>query len=504
MTAPHSILDIALNYIARGWSIVPINHKEKAPKIKAWEKLDITPENAATSFNNAAANIGVLLGTRSGGLTDIDLDCAEAVTLAPHFLPHTNAVFGRASKPSSHYLYVIDDALEKATEQLKDENKATIIELRMGGGSAAAQTVFPGSTHPSGETIEWVKDGAPARSNYQTLKAAITKIAIGAILIRKWPKGSGHEAAQTIGGFLARLGWDAEDIGDFVGILTHVAGELPTAEDNKRTAKNAAEAHIAGKNSFGFPKLTEDWGEESAKAIAKILGYKGEKTASNAGPGAIPVIVSIKKITSDKPIWFVVVEGSNDRMTINDARDLVDYKRFKVQCYKQLDLVFMTMKPAEWDRILRDAKSKTEVVAAEEDTTARGAFKELLEDFLTNRTRGVRREDLLRGAPWEDEEKRRHLFTMKALMAFLERGRMRNVELNDVREWIKGLGGESVHLTVKNIRMNCWSVPSAAINKAPKLDFYRRKRRRRYDAAWGYNGSYNGTHLLPSCAVVAL
>ena len=80
-------------------------------------------------------------------------------------------MFGRASKPSSHYLYVIDDAPEKATEQLKDENKQTIIELRMGGGRAAAQTVFPGSTHPSGETIQWVKNGAPARSDYGTLKA---------------------------------------------------------------------------------------------------------------------------------------------------------------------------------------------------------------------------------------------------------------------------------------------------------------------------------------------
>ena len=137
-------------------SVVPISHKQKAPKIKAWEKLNITADNAAKFFNGADQNIGVQLGARSKGLTDVDLDCAEAVRLAPHFLPPTNAVFGRASKPSSHYLYNIGDAPEKATEQLKDENKQTIIELRMGGGSAAAQTVFPGSTHPSGETIQWV------------------------------------------------------------------------------------------------------------------------------------------------------------------------------------------------------------------------------------------------------------------------------------------------------------------------------------------------------------
>lgn len=276
---PSSILSIAQNYIARGWGVVPINHKQKAPKIKAWEKLNITANDAAKFFNGADQNIGVKLGAKSKGLTDVDLDCAEAVRLAPYFLPPTDAVFGRASKPSSHYLYVIDDAPEKGTEQLKDENKKTIIELRMGGGDAAAQTVFPGSTHPSGETIQWVKSGAPAKSNYQTLKQAITQIAIGAILIRQWPKGSGHEAAQTVGGLLARCGWASEDIGDFVGILTREAGELPTEDDNTRTAKNAAEAHTNGQHSFGFPKLIEDWGEKSAKAIAKILGYKGEKSA---------------------------------------------------------------------------------------------------------------------------------------------------------------------------------------------------------------------------------
>ncbi|MBR1216198.1 VapE domain-containing protein [Bradyrhizobium sp. JYMT SZCCT0180] len=276
------MLSIALDYIVRGFGVVPIGHKRKAPNIKAWENLDITTDNAAKFFNGGEQNIGVLLGVRSNGLADVDLDCAEAVSLAPYFLPPTEAVFGRASKPSSHYLYYIDDAREKATEQLKDEKKQTVVELRMGGGRAAAQTVFPGSTHPSGEAIEWAKNGEPAKSNYGTLKHAITKIAIGAMLIRQWPKGSGHEAALTVGGVLARCGWEGEEIGDFVGILTRVAGEQPTEDDNRRTARDAAEAHAKGKHSYGFPKLVEDWGEKSARAIGKILGYKGDKSADRA------------------------------------------------------------------------------------------------------------------------------------------------------------------------------------------------------------------------------
>src|SRR5215210_4689168 len=111
------ILSIAQDYISEGLAVVQIEHKQKAPKIKAWEKLDITADNAASFFNGAEQNIGVQLGAKSNGLADVDLDCAEAVSLAPYFLPPTDAVFGRASKPSSHYLYQIDDAPEKATEQ---------------------------------------------------------------------------------------------------------------------------------------------------------------------------------------------------------------------------------------------------------------------------------------------------------------------------------------------------------------------------------------------------
>jgi hypothetical protein len=39
-----------------------------------------------------------LLGSKSNGLTDVDLDSPEAVKIADYFLPETEAVFGRAGK----------------------------------------------------------------------------------------------------------------------------------------------------------------------------------------------------------------------------------------------------------------------------------------------------------------------------------------------------------------------------------------------------------------------
>jgi len=101
-----TLLDVARGYVERGWCVVPIPHKHKKPVVKDWPSLRLTAAELPATFNGAASNIGVLLGAPSGYLVDVDLDCAEALLLAPSLLPKTLALFGRASKPRSHRLYI--------------------------------------------------------------------------------------------------------------------------------------------------------------------------------------------------------------------------------------------------------------------------------------------------------------------------------------------------------------------------------------------------------------
>jgi hypothetical protein len=124
-----SPLEIALAYIARGWAPIPIPHKTKKPTLKAWQNLSITAETARQYFKGNPQNVGVQQGAASGGLTDVDLDCPEAIAGAPFFLPHRTARFGRASKPCLHWLYYTDLAQteDKATLQqgnlVKSQNR---------------------------------------------------------------------------------------------------------------------------------------------------------------------------------------------------------------------------------------------------------------------------------------------------------------------------------------------------------------------------------------------
>jgi Bifunctional DNA primase/polymerase, N-terminal len=164
-----SAVDLAQSYLRPGWQPVPIDRGQKRPRDNSWQSLAITEANVEDYFGNDD-NVGVQLGARSSGLTDVDIDCAEALDLADYILPATGAIFGRRSKPRSHRLYVTDlyTTEQKATIRFAEpptlsngQESATLVELRIGGGDKGAQTVAPGSVHPSGEKVRWDKEGKP-------------------------------------------------------------------------------------------------------------------------------------------------------------------------------------------------------------------------------------------------------------------------------------------------------------------------------------------------------
>jgi hypothetical protein len=278
-------LDIALGYIERGWNPVPIPYRTKRPLDDSWQTRIIDAETAPRYFNGELQNIGIILGPTSHGLTDIDLDCPEAIAIAPYVLPRTGAIFGRASKRASHWLYATDLAVaaEKSAVRYKDpKSKGTILELRTGGDSGA-QTVFPGSMHESGEIVSWEEDGEPAAVDGDDLHRRVRAIAAYALLARYWPQpgsGGGHDAGLVIGGFLARAGRTTIAIKNVAEAIAKAAGD-PRWRNRREAAEDAAIAYREGKKAFGLNALRETFSTEVADKIAEWLGYRG---GNNAAP----------------------------------------------------------------------------------------------------------------------------------------------------------------------------------------------------------------------------
>ncbi|MGX9979614.1 AAA family ATPase [Methylobacterium fujisawaense] len=289
-----SAFDIARSYVLRGWNPVPIPFRTKGPKDAGWQDRIITEATVGRFFNGAAQNIGVVLGTSSGGLTDVDLDCPEAIAAADDLLPDTAAIFGRPSKPRSHWLYqsTLAETAGKANIKFTDPiGKDTLVELRI-GGAKGAQTVFPGSVHVDGERIAWDRDGEPREIPGSHLQARVAALAAAAVFIRYWPpQGSRHEAAKALGGFLSRADWTVDDITCFVETVVDAAGD-DEREDRIRAAEDAALAHKTGGRAYGIPKLDELFGKGVGVTVAGWLGYapkKAEKAKADPSDTAFKI-----------------------------------------------------------------------------------------------------------------------------------------------------------------------------------------------------------------------
>lgn len=156
--------------LARGWRVVPIAPRSKAPRLHGWVKLrmDIDDLDAALCH---ADNLGVLLGEPSGWLVDIDLDCPEAVALAEDHLPPTGMVTGRGASPRSHRWYIAPGARSRRFNR-PGSPRESMMEIRSTGG----QTLIGPSIHPSGDVYDALA-GEPAEVDAEELTRCIESMA---------------------------------------------------------------------------------------------------------------------------------------------------------------------------------------------------------------------------------------------------------------------------------------------------------------------------------------
>jgi putative DNA primase/helicase len=268
--------DAALVYHARGWKPVPVSRKTKRPVGRRWQTGPFDP----AQFNGNEQNVAIQLGEVSGGLVDVDLDTMSAVGLAPEFLPATGAIFGRQSKPCSHQLYTTDlCATEKLAviaykEFVDGRPSRVLVELRIGGGTKGATTIFPPSMHMSGEVVQWVGDGEPARVPGNELKRAVLKLAVTCLLRPRYPgQGSRHEGALVLGGLLARSGWSADDIRHVVEVLARSAGD-DDVRDRIVAATGAVSVKANGHDVAGLTRFAEVWGKDAADTLGRWFAWR--------------------------------------------------------------------------------------------------------------------------------------------------------------------------------------------------------------------------------------
>ena len=273
------MLNAALDYRSRGWAVIDLPDASKVPGRQGWQKERFDEDALRERLSAGPRNVSILFGKPSGGLVDLDLDCAEARTLATEFLPETAAVFGRAGSRGSHRLFVADPVPRYemfADPEEPNEDRAVLVELRSGG----QHSLVPPSRHPTGQAITWERDGEPASVADDDLTRRASTLAAASLLARHWnKKGQRNRQALALLGGLTGSGWEAEDAARFVESVARVG-----RDEEWRDRGNAAEA-TAGKQAeeeptTGWPRLAELMGEKIVGRAREWLGLVEERGAS--------------------------------------------------------------------------------------------------------------------------------------------------------------------------------------------------------------------------------
>ena len=214
------LLDWAKYYVDHNLTVVPVHTQSKQPSMgNGWQNNVDNVVNIG--YLHKDSNIGIMLGEPSGGYVDIDLDCPEALELAPKFLPET-ATFGRKSAPESHWVYKV--TVEQG-DLVANYNKAytsasvggTIAEFR-----AKGQTVHPPSVHDeTGELIHWNDITGDPLAYINILPASdlyrqFSKLIVTVILQQHIIDGIKHHATLHLIGALWHLGWPIDEVEDFI------------------------------------------------------------------------------------------------------------------------------------------------------------------------------------------------------------------------------------------------------------------------------------------------
>jgi hypothetical protein len=258
---------------------VPLKYSSKHVLHKETFQSNYNPSDSL--WHEQQLNIGVLTGPKRNGPLDIDLDCPEAIALAPYFLPDTGAMFGRASKPASHYLYKTDfpspdfqtaiyrDPSEKNTLQ----GSSILFEMR-GNNS---QTMMPGSIHDSGEQVQWLlSQHTIATIEYAPLLKASKLLAAACLAARyMWLDGYRHETTMQLAGIFTQLERPIEDCEHFIRALIAYSGtDDPAHFATIKTTYNRASNDRAKKASFSLRKRFGPTNPHMVKLFLELLGLE--------------------------------------------------------------------------------------------------------------------------------------------------------------------------------------------------------------------------------------
>jgi putative DNA primase/helicase len=253
--------------IERGVRLVRLHPGAKEPVETGWQNAAGLRTDAAYAALERGENLGAVLGNRSAGLTDVDLDAPEPEALAVMraLLPETAMRSGRVSKPESHFWYLSEGF---SRNPYKDPLDGTLLVEIRGTGH---QTAISG-THPTGEHIggQW---GEPAKVEHDRLLRALGVAAAAAFLARNWHRWNDqhHDLCLALAGGMAKGGYSEDETLALVGAVVERVDHEP--QDRLRAVSDTFRRADDGETTSGWKRLAAIIDTEEKQATKTLRGW---------------------------------------------------------------------------------------------------------------------------------------------------------------------------------------------------------------------------------------
>jgi TOTE conflict system, Archaeo-Eukaryotic Primase domain len=191
---------------------------------------------------------------------------------------------------------------------------------------------------------------------------------------------------------------------------------------------------------------------------------RGRKYGVGSG-GDFPEIEGLRMLDTEPPIWFVEIKG----VTITcGTEELQDYRTFHRLCMSKLRMTFGPVKQQTWYSILGQAMAAMPPpMPAPPEASFQEQFRELLEEFCTDRASGEHREEILMGRPVLEDG--HYFFRVKDLMSFLKRENVRDFTKGQVIHRIQKMGGDNGQWNIKGTGARWMSVPASLLQVKPEI-----------------------------------
>jgi putative DNA primase/helicase len=269
--------DLLRFYDNEGIKLVRLSHRTKKPVDDEWQRRPLALEDVE-AWVRSGGDVGWQCGEVSDWMSAVDLDCEEARSLAPRFLPET--LRGAKGKEApSQYFYRSPGLGYKKFSEL--DGPGELIALKASNNGRGHQVAVAPSVHREKGPYHFIGGYNPASIavvHKDKLRHRVGMLATAALIARLLPPsreeggGGRHDLALALSGYMLRNDEAAEDVEKMLtAAWEHRKAPRQAVEDVRRSVRDTSARLVRNEPATGGRRL----GELVPKMPEKIAAFLG-------------------------------------------------------------------------------------------------------------------------------------------------------------------------------------------------------------------------------------